>query len=105
MQNEHRGGHDSNRRSRHLTQTLIDSLGFTSEQQTQLEKINEETDLKKDSLFELNEKCKELFTQELYAENSNKKQLDSLIKCISFYTEKFNQLRMDNMEKIRSNCK
>jgi Spy/CpxP family protein refolding chaperone len=101
---EHKDKHEHSRNLRYLTEVIIDSLGFTSEQQAKLEKINEEMDVKKDSLSEETEKCKELFAEELYAGSPDKKRLDSLIKCISYDAEKYNQLRIDNMDKIRSSC-
>lgn len=98
MHNGHRGG------AKYLTQLMIDSLGFSKEQQAILTKSNEELNLKKDSVSEANEKCKELFIQELYSENPNKMKLDSLSKCISANTEKYNQLRIESVEKIRAAC-
>ena len=104
IDNEYKGNREQKRNPKHFTQLIIDSLKFTSEQQNNLQKINEEMELNKDSLFEKNEKCKALFTEELYSGNSNKNRLDSLMKCISYNTEKYNQLRIDNMDKLHSIC-
>ena|ERR1700756_2310192 len=87
-----------------LSDYLAEQLAFSAEQKQKLIVINTSMDVLKDSLSEQNEISKDLFSKELYAINPNKNKEDSLIKCMSAFTEVFNKTRIAHIEKIRALC-
>ena len=87
-----------------LTNYLVKELALNAEQTTKLEAINSIIENKKDSLSEQNEISKEFFNTALYAYNSNKNRQDSLIKCMSSFTEAFNRTRVEHIDKIKAIC-
>lgn len=83
---------------------IADTLGFSPEQRAQLEKVEEEINAKKDSVYSINEGCKMNFSHELFSENPDRAMLDSISRCISHSTEMYNKLRVEKVFRIRALC-
>jgi Spy/CpxP family protein refolding chaperone len=88
----------------YITRMLTDSLGFSQEQHAKLQRINEEMDLKKDSLIHESESARQMLVKEMYAAQPNSQRLDSLIEKVSSLTGSFNRLRAEHVNRIRLMC-
>jgi hypothetical protein len=105
MQNFHRDGERNPHRRSFLHASFIaDTLNFSAEQKTQLEKIETELNAKKDSVSDLSDESKTNFTKELFSQNPDKNKLDSLMKQISATTEMYNSVRIEKVFRIRALC-
>jgi|GEM_PF-4240082 hypothetical protein len=87
-----------------LTDYLAEQLAFSAEQKQKLAVVNDKMELLKDSLSEQNEISKDLFSKELSAYTTNKKKQDSLITCMSSFTQVFNKTRIEHIDKIKAIC-
>jgi hypothetical protein len=87
-----------------LTDYLAEQLAFSAEQKQKLAVVNDMMEAVKDSLSEQNEISKDLFSKELYAYMANRKKQDSLITCMSNFTQAFNKTRIAHIDKIKAIC-
>ncbi|MBC7863674.1 MAG: hypothetical protein IAF38_11915 [Bacteroidia bacterium] len=83
---------------------IADTLGFSAEQKSKLEKMETTINLVKDSIFSESEKFKTAFSKELYSTNPDKVKLDSLSLCISNTMREFNRIRIEKVFQVRSIC-